>query len=118
VKRKLRVAALIPLLLILVACSNWEQKTYQTLAASKAAIDTAAAQYNAGQLPQTTTVFNLITQARAAQKTAVDLMIQYEEMKAANDTSAQLQTQQQAVIAAVGQVATVIADIKSLSGGK
>jgi len=115
-KRKLRVAALIPLLLILVACSNWEQKTYQTLAASKAAIDTAATQYNAGQLPQTTTVFNLISRARVAQTTAVDAMLEYEKLKIANSPTATLQAQQIAVTAAVTQVTLVIADIKALKG--
>jgi len=109
---------LAPLLaLVLVGCNNWEQQTYQTLAASKAVIDTAGQQYNAGQLPQTPPVFKVITDARTAQTTAVDAFKEYLYLKASGATTTDLQAQQQAVTNAVANVGKLIADIKTLKGG-
>jgi len=115
-KRKLKFAVIPMFILLAAACTSWEQTTYQTLAASKAVIDTAGTQYNAGQLPQTQAVLTLITKARLAQTTAVDAFKQYLFIKAAGATSTNLAAQQAAVTNAVAQVAAVIVDIKALGG--
>ena len=114
--RKAKLAAIPILVLLMAACTSWEKQTYQTLAASKASIDTAADQYNAGTLPQTQQVHDLITKARQAQTMAVDAFKQYLFLKTASVPQQQLTDQQAAVTAAVGQVATLIADIKTLGG--
>ncbi len=118
--KKVRLAAIVLIAVAgLAACTNWEQRTYQTLAASKAVIDTAANEYNAGQLPQTEEVNALIVKARQSQTAAVDAFKEYLYLKAATGTGAAvLTTQQQAVDTAVAQVTTIITDIKALKGAK
>lgn len=55
----------------LLACTNWERQTYQTLRASKSVIDTAATDYNAGAIVQTSTNKEAIEKARQVQSAAV-----------------------------------------------
>ena len=113
-----KVVLLLALALVFAACTSWEQQTYQTLAATKAVIDQAAVDYNAGVLPQTRTVHDLIEKARLAQKTAVDAFSAYAVVKVAKEPQATIEEKQQAVLNAVAAVSQVIVDIKAIKGGK
>lgn len=82
-----RLAALIlavPFLFALTACNTFERTTFQTLSASKAILDTAQADYEAGTpIPHNACAYALINDGKAAQTTAVNAMLTYEGVKAA-----------------------------------
>lgn len=90
------------------ACSNWDQQTYQTLAASKAVIDQIAVDYNAGRVPQTPGVANAITKAREAQRAAVQAFQVYAAAEIAAQPGATVAARQQAVVAALALVPPAI----------
>lgn len=102
------------------SCSSWERQTFNTLATSKAVVDTAAADYeNNGpkkdaskpSIPQTRCAYSIINDGRAAQTAAVNAMVVYEQLKAQKgNTSAQEAT----VTADLVALAPLIADIQAL----
>jgi hypothetical protein len=98
----------------LAACSTWEQQTYQVLSASKATIDQAAADYNAGTLPQTKEVNAIIAKARVAQTDAVHAFQVYASLKVAKQNAANVAAQQQAVMQAATGLAQLVTDIQAL----
>jgi hypothetical protein len=67
-----------------IGCNTWERNTFNTLAATKAVIDTARADYTAGKIPNNACTYAVLNDATAADKAAVDAMIVYEELKAKN----------------------------------
>lgn len=98
-------------------CTSWERQTYQTLAASKAVIDQAQADYEARGIPRTEAAFATITRAKAAQQTAVDAFKNYELAKAGGSASASATAQAQTVTAqALLALPALIADVKTLYG--
>ena len=113
-KTRIKIALPLLVVLILAACSSWDHTTYQTLAASKAVIDQAAADYNAGTLPKTAAVKAVIEKAQGAQRAAVTAFEAYAVAKTAGDPSATVEQKKQAVIQAVALVAQVVAEIKAL----
>lgn len=96
----------------LAACTSWDRQTYKTLSASKAVIDQAAADYNAGQLPQTAAVRDLIAKARTAQTTAVEAFQAYAAAKLVG--SANLTARRAAVSTLVGDVTALIGQIEAV----
>lgn len=114
-KRKIRLLPVLLFVLCFAACSDWEHQTYRSLAASKAVIDEAGTMYNAGQLPQTKPVYDLITHARQVQKAAVDAFASYAAAKLGGAPAATVAEQQAAVNATILQVQQVIADIQALT---
>jgi hypothetical protein len=131
---RFKALLIIPLLLFLSACSNWEQQTYKTLASAKATIDCATAGYNHNDaqitqyctgvtvsstyLPQTMQIDSILVKAGQAKDVAVNAMIAYEEAKAAKN-STDLTTMQTNVNAAVVALSADIVEITQLAkGGK
>lgn len=130
--------ALFALSTAVVGCDNWERQTYKALSASKSALDGAQAAYEVSKgtpdgscpaqtpaiacIPHTQAAFKTITDAKSAQKLAVDAMITYEEMKAATGIQPDALSKAQADVAiALGQLSTIINDVKTLyalGGGK
>jgi hypothetical protein len=100
-------------------CTNWERTTFQALSASKAVIDQAGVDYNAGTIPQTAANQSIITQARNAQTTAVDAMASYEEIKTSvTATAAGLSSQQAVVESSLAAIVPLVAQIKALYATK
>lgn len=132
---KKRLLILIPLLLILSACTNWEQQTFRTLSAAKATIDCATGGYNHNDtqiltycvgvtvpstmyIAQTTQFHDIILKTTQAKDVAVNAMIAYEELKAAKN-STDLTTMQNNVNVAIAALTADIAQIASIArGGK
>jgi len=115
------------LALAITGCTNWEQTTYKTLAASQAVINQAQADYEASAtapcaptatacLPHSAAVYNTVNEAKKIQTTAVDSMVTYEEAKAAGGTTASLNALEADVNVAIQQLPTIITDIKALYG--
>jgi hypothetical protein len=100
-----------------VACTTWEHTTYATLNASKAVIDQSSADYNAGKIPQTKKVHDLIQTARDAQTTAVKAFEAYAVAKVGGATPEALATFRQAVVDATASVVKLVGDLKALKGG-
>lgn len=117
-----RTAPVLALALVLVfcaasACTNWEHRTYATLNASKAVIDQAGADYNAGKLSQTKAVHDLIQAARDAQTVAVHSFESYAVAKVGGADPTELAKLQQSVMDATNAVLALVGDIKKLKGG-
>lgn len=113
-KRLALLSIWLALPLAIVGCTSWERTTYQTLAASKAAIDQAQADYESGKLPHSQTVYDAVNKAKAAQTLAVNSMVTYEQMKATGASQSALQTAQNDVTIALQALPTILADIKAL----
>lgn len=95
----------------LTGCSSFERNTFNSLAASKAVIDQAQADYTAKTIPQTQCDYALINDAKAAQTVAVNAMLVYETDKAAGKN---LDAQTAVVTADVAAIVPVIAQVKLL----
>jgi hypothetical protein len=102
---------LIVSLLFVVGCSTWERDTFNTLAASKAIVDTAQADYQAKTIPQSTCAYTAINDAKAAQTAAVNAMVVYEQLKA---TKGNVAAQEATVTADLGLLAPLVVEIQSL----
>lgn len=98
----------------LAGCTNWEKAAYQSLAASKAAIDQAQADYESGKLPHSVPVYDAVNKAKAAQTFAVDALVTYEQMKATGASAGALATAQADVETALASLPTILADVKAL----
>lgn len=87
----LRLSAAFALCLLLTACNTFERNTFKTLSASKAVLDTAQSDYEAGTaIPHNGCAFTLINNGKAVQTVAVNAMLTYEGIKAAGkDLTAQ-----------------------------
>lgn len=112
-----KTAALMITLIVcgaVTGCSSFERTTYQTLSASKTAIDQAQADYEARKIPKTQAAFTIINQAKAEQTLAVQSMETYEEIKAASGTASALSSQQAIVTAALAQLPALILAVKGL----
>jgi hypothetical protein len=108
--RFLALALIVSATAALAACNSWDKQTYQALAASKAVIDQAASEYNAGQVPQTATVRNLIAKARTAQTAAVEAFQAYAAAKLVG--SSDVATKQAAVATLLGDVTALVGQIQ------
>lgn len=138
-KRRIQQGVLIALAGLVICwcagCSNWERQAFQSLSASKAAIDAAQQAYEVSAptgtcptvtptspacIPHTAAAFTVINKAKDAQKTAVDSMITYETAKAASQGQAALQVAQTDVETTLAALPGLIADVKALyaKGGK
>lgn len=109
----------------MAGCSNWEQTTYKTLAASQAVINQAQADYEASAtapcaagatncLPHSQADYTIINQAKADQTLAVNAFVTYEEAKAAGGTTASLAALQTDVVVALNNLPTIVADVQAL----
>jgi hypothetical protein len=128
-KRILSLTAALLVTLCIVGCTNWERTTFNTLASSDAAINAAQAAYEVSAtapcppqstiacLPHSKAVYTAINKAKAAQTLAVNSMVTYEEVKAANTGTTALNAAQADVNAALAQLPTLIANVKALYGG-
>ena len=68
----------------LTACDEFELSAFQTLSASKAVLDVAQTDYEAGTpIPHNKCAYALINDGKAAQTVAVNAMLTYEGVKAA-----------------------------------
>lgn len=112
-------ASLALALLATAGCTNWERTTFQALSASKATIDQAQADYEAGTaIPHSQAAFNAINLAKQAQTTAVNQMVAYEQLKATGATPAALTIAQSQVAAALADLPALITSIKALYTAK
>lgn len=112
---------IVPMLVLLLVgaamlsgCSSWERTTFQALSASKAVLDEAQVDYEAGTIPKTQAAFQSITAAKAAQATAVQAMVTYEQLKITLASAPTLQAQEQVVAQALAAIAPLIADVRAL----
>ncbi len=113
----------------LLGCNSFERTTFQTLAATQAALNSAQADYEAGCpatitaatpacIPHNQAAYTTITKAKAADALAVNAMVVYEQEKATG-TTASLDTQETVVASELAQLPALLADIKTLyQGGK
>lgn len=109
----------IPLLAVLLAaCGSWDQTAYQTLAAAQGALIQAAAEYNAARIPKTAANRALLVNGQHLKDVAVNLLVAYEMAQAVPSTpSATLQSDAAAAMAALSNLAPVIASIQALLSG-
>jgi hypothetical protein len=122
--------SLVPCLILisLTGCSTWERATFQTLATAQATLNAAQAAYEVSAsapcpangtvacLPHTTAVYDTITKAKTADVLAVNSMVTYEEAKAASAGTTGLAAAEADVNVAVGNLTTLIGDVKALGG--
>jgi hypothetical protein len=111
---KTKLAVLTLLLLAVTGCADWERTTFQSLAAAQAVIHQAQTDYEARILPHNEASFRAITQAKALQTAAVEAMVAYENLKAAQGTAPALQAQQQVVTALLLQLPPLIGSLQAL----
>lgn len=108
-----RVLALVATIVIpiLSACNTWERTTFQTLATSKAVLDTAQADYEASTIPKNGCAYSVINDGKAAQTSAVNAMVTYEQLKAAKgDVTAQ----EAIVVSDLAALAPIVIKVQSL----
>jgi len=98
-------------LILLAGCNSWERTTFNTLATSKAVLDTAQKDYEAGTIPQTKCAYALINDGKAAQTVAVNAMIAYEGVKSAKGN---LTAQEVIVTGDLGTLAPLVIEVQSL----
>ena len=117
-KRIIALAATMLVAVGIVGCTTWERTTFQALSTSKAVIDQAQTDYEVGTaIPHNAVAYNAINSAKAAQTTAVNFMVTYEEIKAAGGTQANLTAAQNDVTIALANLPTLIANVKALYQG-
>jgi hypothetical protein len=116
----------------LCGCTNWERQAFQSLSATKAAIDSAQQAYEVSAptgtcpvpatvscIPHTQTAHDAIQKAKDAQKTAVDSLVTYETAKANSQGQAALDIAKADVETTLAALPGLISDIKALyQGGK
>jgi hypothetical protein len=99
----------------LAGCSNWERTSFQTLAATKATLDSAQADYESGKLiPHSAVAYKAINDAKLVDVQAVDAMINYEKVKASNSTGPALTDAQSAVDVLLLEIPPLIATVQAL----
>lgn len=98
-------------LLFVLGCNTWERNTFNTLAATKAVLDTAQNDYENKTIPQTGCSYAIINDAKAADASAVNAMIVYEQLKAQKGN---LQAQEAAVTSDLLTLAPLVVQIESL----
>ena len=128
-KRITVLAAAMLTLAFAVGCQNWERTTFQALSASKTTLDSAQAAYEVSAhtgtcptptatapacIPHTAAAYKTITDAKVLQKGAVDAMVVYEELKAANAAPDALTKAEADVEVALAALSTITGDVKSL----
>ena len=128
-KRTTLFAAAMLTLAFAVGCQNWERTTFQALSASKTTLDSAQAAYEVSAstgicptpsaitpacIPHTAAAYKTITDAKVLQKGAVDAMVVYEELKAANAAPDALAKAEADVEVALAALSTITGDVKSL----
>jgi hypothetical protein len=106
-----KLLATILLTIAVAGCNSWERNTFNTLAATKAVLDTAQNDYENKTIPQTQCAYALINDAKAADTYAVNAMIAYEQLKAQKGN---LQAQEAAVISDLAALAPMIVQVQSL----
>jgi hypothetical protein len=106
-----RLSIFLALPLLLCGCSTFERDTFNSLAASKAVIDQAQADYTSGTIKQTSCTYTVINDAKAAQTLAVNGMVIYETEKAAGTS---LSAQQSAVTVDLAAIIPLVAEVKTL----
>ncbi len=117
-RNRILLASLTLMLFTVAGCSNWERQTFQALSASKAVIDQAQADYETGKLPHSQLTYDAVNKAKAAQTSAVEGMITFEQLKATNATAGALAKAQGDVAVILADLPGLITAIKSLYGGK
>ena len=114
-KRLFSFAIITFVVLLSSGCNTFERNTYNTLATSKAVIDTAAQQYNKGEIPQTTCVRTLIADARKAQQLGADDLLAYHNILAAKgDVTGEVS----AITSDISTLVANVTSIKSISASK
>lgn len=94
-------------------CSSFEKTTFQTLAATKAVLDGAQADYESGKLPHSEQVYKALNEAKAADTLAVNAMVVYEQIKATGATASQLEAQSLIVEQLLADLPALIASVKT-----
>jgi hypothetical protein len=113
--KKLFSLLLVSTLVVCAGCTNWERQTFQTLAASKATIDQAQVDYEAGKLiPHNQLAYTTINSAKIAQAAAVNQMVAYEQLKSTGGSASALAVDESQVVAAVAELPTIIIQVKAL----
>jgi hypothetical protein len=120
--KKRFILATVLLAMLAAGCNSWERNTFNTLAASKAVLDTAQADYEAKTIPETKCAYAIINDGKAAQTVAVNGMLTYEQLKAAkgNVTAQEVVVTSDLVALAplVIQVQALISNPATACGGK
>ena len=97
---------LLAVCLLTIGCTNFERNTFNSLAASKAVIDTAQKDYTVGKIVETPCTYALINDAKAAQTTAVNAMLVYETAKTSDNEAT--------VTLAIADILPLVAEVKTL----
>lgn len=108
---KIRLLAALTLCLCLAGCDDFERTTFKTLSASKAVIDQAQADYEARTIPKNACSYSIINDAKAAQTTAVNAMVVYEQEKV---VKGDLTSQTAIVASTLGSLPNLIGEVRSL----
>lgn len=101
------------LIVACLGCNTWERNTFNTLASSKAVLDTAQADYENHTIPPTKCAYTLINNGKAAQTIAVDAMVAYEQAKT---TKGNLPAQEATVVGDLAALAPLVVQVQSLIG--
>lgn len=109
---RIKITAALTLCLCLAGCTSFERSTFQTLSASKAVLDQAQTDYEAGTpIPHNQCAYALINDGKAAQTVAVDAMLVYEGEKAAGKD---LTSQTTVITADLLSLAPIVVKVQSL----
>ncbi|MBS1803528.1 MAG: hypothetical protein JST28_09175 [Acidobacteria bacterium] len=128
----LKSAGLFVVACVLAGCPNWERSAFQTLGTAQQTINDAHQAYEASAiapcpanfdpqhpcLPHTQAVHDVIARAQAADKTAVDAMVAYENAKTKSAGQPALNQAQADVETALSVLPAILGDVKALYGGK
>lgn len=99
------------------SCNDFERSTYNSLAASKAVIDQAAADYNAGTIARSSANHDAIERARNVHDAAVQAFHAYKVVKDAGADKAGLQRARDQVQAALNQLLAVQQSLEAIPRG-
>lgn len=104
--------------LIVAGCNGFERTTFQTLSSSRDTLDKAQADYEAPatptqpkKIPHNECAYKLINDGKAAQVSAANAMLVYEELKA---TGKDVTAQTGVVATALTGLAPIIVNVKTL----
>ncbi|HXF12240.1 MAG TPA: hypothetical protein VN517_03745 [Terriglobales bacterium] len=108
---KTRTLAITLLAFCVLGCTDFERTSFQTLSASKAAIDTAQADYEARTIPHNACSYAIINDAKGIQTAAVDALQVYDKVRVAKGD---LTAETAVVSASLLQLAPVVVKVQSL----
>ena len=98
----------------LAGCDSFERTAFNSLSASKAVIDQAQDDYQAGAIPKTSAAYTAILDLKAVQATGVQALETYDALLQAKASSSTLSAQQAVVQVALNKLPALVAAVQAL----